>query len=272
MAKKVNTEKYYLTELIPDWLTKGISFDEDIYKIIQFYIFYSPCQKYAVQGRTLSYYGWKDKPWNSNKYLKSKLDSIAFQNKTKYFRVAEKMENMKTILHKAELNDDFYNNLSNERVAFLNCENAQYMSLFYHIRCAFAHSRVALLVNDNNEKILIMENGVQKGKDFLLKSRMVLKVSTLLRWIEILTLGPIEEENDYIYEILQIMESNSHITIKQLSQMFGESQYFIRKSIDRLKKSKVIKYNNYGKNGMWIIDYESKEKFLLNYQNSFKAA
>ena len=169
--KSLNKDDVVLTKKRPDWLnSKEIDktlFDNDIFQIFLFYVFYSPCSKFATQGRTLQYYNWNDKPWKTNRYLKDKLNGDQFTEKGKYFRSVERMTDLHEALRKAELDGKFYSKKNIERVAFFNCENSEYMSLFHHIRCALAHGRAALFEDkENNDTILIMENGIEKGNDF----------------------------------------------------------------------------------------------------------
>ena len=83
-----------------------------------------------------------------------------------------------------------------ERVAFYDSENNQFMSLFKHIRCAFAHGRVGVKKTDQ-ESMYLMEDGWPYKGRLKVSARMVLKKSTLLNWIKIIQDGPQEEENSY---------------------------------------------------------------------------
>lgn len=59
------------------------------------------------------------------------------------------------------------------------------MSVFYHIRNAFAHGRFDFRIL-NNEKYYIMEDAY---KDLKVSARMILKKQTLLNWIDIIEGG-----------------------------------------------------------------------------------
>lgn len=129
------------------------------------------------------------------------------------------------------------------------------MSLFHHIRCALAHGRIAMFEEQGTEDIVfVMENGSDSGADFQVKARMVLRKSTLLKWIDIITKGPQEPEKTYYKEVYEALLSNKKLRIKDLVSMFEESEYAINKAIAFLKQWNVISYQNHGKNGWWEVN------------------
>lgn len=68
------------------------------------------------------------------------------------------------------------------------------MSICYHIRNAFAHGRLAMYDYKNCEDIVfVLEDGVKKNGEFQVRSRMVLKKSTLIKWMQILKSGTYPE-------------------------------------------------------------------------------
>ncbi len=250
----------------PEWLNTVIAeqhFDEGLYKIILFFVIFSPCPKYCTQGRTLQFYNWKEKPWSTNKYLKDKLDAGVFTDKKKYFRCVPQISQLVEAVHKAELEDDFYIHREVERVAFLNTEGSEYMSLFHHIRCALAHGRIAMFEDTGSDDILfVMENGSEYGAEFQVKARMVLRKSTLLRWIEIITAGPQEPERDYHREVYEALRGNNKLRKKDLVNILCESDYAVNKAISFLSKAHIIKYQNHGKNSWWDINVSNAETYF----------
>lgn len=200
MSESAKDNQRVFTELHPKWLDDEVEkecFDEDFRRIILFYVFFSPCAKYSTQGRTLKYYGWKEKPWTPNQYLKEKLSKNIFGEKEKNFRHAQRLEKFKKDLAELSLEDDFYQNLETERVAMMSIggEGAAYMNLFAHIRCALAHGRVAVYKDkQSSDYFLAMENGKGKKGKFQVRARMVLRKKTLLNWIDIIQTGPDKEE------------------------------------------------------------------------------
>ena len=269
---KKTQENIVFTQKHPTWLDTVISnnaFDNDLFQIILFYVFYSPCPKYSTQGRTLQYYGWNDKPWKTNRYLKDKLNGDLFGEKNKYFRATSQISELPESFHKADLEEHFYEQRKTERVAFLNCESNEYISLFHHIRCALAHGRIAMFEDGKNQDIIfVMENGCEKGKDFQVKARMVLRKSTLLHWAKIITDGPQEPERDYHREVFQALLVNNRLRRKDLISMFQESEYVINKALEYLKKSHLIVYQNHGKNSWWDIYADNAEKYFAKAERT----
>lgn len=256
--KKLSREEQVISPKHPKWLDTIVAdrhCDNDLYKIILFFVIFSPCPKYCTQGRTLQFYNWKDKPWSTNKYLKDKLDSGVFSDKKKHFQCADQIPKLVDAVRKADLGDDFYLHREIERVAFTSTESSEYMSLFHHIRCALAHGRIAMFEDQGTaDVIFVMENGIDSGADFQVKARMVLRKSTLLKWIDIITKGPQEPEKTYYKEVYEALLSNKKLRIKDLVSMFEESEYAINKAIAFLKQWNVISYQNHGKNGWWEVN------------------
>lgn len=239
--------------------------DNDLYKIILFFVIFSPCPKYCTQGRNLQFYNWKEKPWSTNKYLKDKLDSGVFTDKKRYFQCADQIVKLVEAVQKADLEDDFYLHREIERVAFTNTESSAYMSLFHHIRCALAHGRIAMFKDsDSEDTVFIMENGIDNGAYFHVKARMVLRKSTLLKWIDIITSGPKEPENTYYKEVYEALLNNKKLRIKDLTAMFEESEYAINKAISFLKQWNIISYQKHGKNSWWEVNVSNAELCFKN--------
>ena len=55
---------------------------------MDFYVFYSILPHQSAQEKTLQFYGWKEKTWNTNRYLKDLLMADHFEGKKHYFQVA----------------------------------------------------------------------------------------------------------------------------------------------------------------------------------------
>lgn len=264
--KKLSQNEIVKSPKHPEWLDTIVAdrhCDNNLYKIVLFFVIFSPCPKYCTQGRTLQYYNWKDKPWSTNRYLKNKLDNGVFSDKKKYFRCVEHIPQLVEAIHKAELEDDFYIHREVERVAFIKTEGSEYMSLFHHIRCALAHGRIALFEDTNADDVLfVMENGNEIGAEFQVKARMILRRSTLLKWIEIITAGPQEPERNYRREIYEALRDNNRLRKKDLVNMLCESEYVINNAISFLKNAKIITYQNHGKHGWWEVNVSNAETYF----------
>lgn len=251
-----------LTSKNPRWLEMTSDeqeiFDTIIREILPFYVFYSPCSTYSVQGRSLQYYGWDEKPWASNKYLKNKLDNQI--TNLLCIKSADTFEKMEAVIAQCRLDDEsFTSDFEKERIAVYMSMDSLYMSIFYHIRCAFAHGRVSLRLSGNN-RMLLIENGVNSEPDFAVKARMVLNFDTLKGWADVIQNGP--ERKSYEKDIIALIEQNPHISIKQIANAIEDTEYMANKKLDWLKKCGVVTYINRGKKRHWSIDYMKKDIFL----------
>ena len=182
------------TEKTPSWLKEidTIKFkDEQFIRIITFFMFYSPVDNLSARQISLSEYGWK-KPWRNPWYLNKQLKQ-ATSNYELLFSSAT-FKKIDEALTKADLKNSFPSNIAKERICIYDGQKNQFMSVFYHIRNAFAHGRFALnLLNDKEYYIL---EDVQKDKDgFKVSARMILKTNTLLNWIDIIESGEKEYKN-----------------------------------------------------------------------------
>lgn len=156
-------------------------------------MFHSPCTKLSAMGKSLADYNW-NAPWNKPYYLNKQMKQAATNfdllfSAATYGKISEALE-------KADLKDNFPSDLSRERICIYNNEKNQFMSVFYHIRNAFAHGRLNI-VDENGECTFILEDIVPNHNDpqrQKVSARMILKRSTLLKWIEIIEAG----ESEYI--------------------------------------------------------------------------
>jgi hypothetical protein len=167
----------------PSWIKKispATLANKDFARIIQFYLFCCPCESSAMSV-TLAEYGWSN-PWVKPYYLTQQLKD-ASTNLNSYYP-ANTYDDMKQALEKAGFLNDFPNTLSKEAASFYDSQNNQTLSLLKHIRNAFAHGRFALF--NVNGDVFAFEDKNSSGK---ISSRIIIKMSTLLKWIEIIEDG-----------------------------------------------------------------------------------
>lgn len=153
-------------------------------KIFKFFVIFSPCKRYATQGRTLEYYGWKTKDSKSKSCLNNSLNySLISKNiicVDSYKELYEKISNL-------GIETEDFTNIKDEKGIFIRgSETSYFMSMFYHIRCALAHGRFTIL-KDGKNTIYYFENGqkVDMSK-FKVSARIVIYESTLLKYIKLI--------------------------------------------------------------------------------------
>lgn len=181
------------TECNPKWI-KWIGpdrfNDKDLFKIVTFFVFHSPCGNLSCMRKTLLEYGWSS-PWKNPYYLNRQLRQMASNYELIYS--AKSYNEMDAALEKAALKENFPSDFSHERICIYDNQGNQFMSVFYHIRNAFAHCRLNMLDVDG-ECVFVLEDGLlQKKSDrFKVSARMILRKSTLLKWIELIETGECE--------------------------------------------------------------------------------
>jgi hypothetical protein len=95
---------------------------------------------------------------------------------------------MEENLEKADLKDDFPSDLGRERICVADNKKNQFMSVFYHIRDAFAHGR--FYITDYEEhKIFVMEDVSPSSGRKPVSARMIVRKDTLLKWISLIENG-----------------------------------------------------------------------------------
>lgn len=155
--------------------------NEDFWKIITFYIFHTPCKGLSAQGKLLKDYGW-NKPWKKPYKLNFQLKQASTNFKLLFS--AKTRSNMSEALEKSNMLDDFPSNVLTERICIHDNKKNQFISVFYHVRNAFAHGRFSI-INKNGEEIFILEDQYQQ----IITARMILRKKTLLNWINIIESG-----------------------------------------------------------------------------------
>lgn len=188
--KKEMNESGYYTDRHPDWLnwiTSEEFNDADLSRIVTFFLFHSPCSDLSAMSKKLEDYGWEN-PWKKPYWLNKQLRKAASTYELLYS--SDKYERMHAALEKADLKDSFPNDFSRERICIYDNENNQFMSVFYHIRNALAHCRLNM-VDVEGECVFILEDVQPKRNADRLKvsARMILRKSTLIKWIDLIEGG-----------------------------------------------------------------------------------
>lgn len=155
---------------------------QDIFKIMKFFVIRTPYAQTSLKGVPLSAHGWKGNPI---KILKEKLQA-ELSDKNLFF-VQDSPNDMKSALITANLVDNFPTNCITEAVCYTKKDN-QIQGLCYHIRNCFAHGRF-LLNKNGKDSFFVFEDISNYKKQRKVSARMILKKSTLLKWIKIIEGG-----------------------------------------------------------------------------------
>lgn len=169
------------------WIAPEHFNDQYLFKIVIFFVFHSPCSNLSSMGKTLDEYGWSA-PWRKPYYLNKQLRQASLYELVVYS--AKGYNEMDVALEKADLKETFPSDFSRERICIYDNQGNQFLSVFYHIRNAFAHCRLNM-VDVDGDCVFIFEDVQPKKNSNQLKvsARMILRKSTLLKWIDLIENG-----------------------------------------------------------------------------------
>ena len=177
-----------ISSLNPGWVKRRVPdtyADNGLKRIIMFYVINTPCTDLSSSGISVQEYGWDKNVWKNNE-LKSALFDVAALKANETLFVTKNIDGMKYICEKAKMKKKFHDNRDVERIAIYLGRYNTFLSICYHIRNAFAHGRLAMYENKDGEIVFALEDGIKRSGKFQVRSRMILKKSTLLKWIEII--------------------------------------------------------------------------------------
>lgn len=182
---KVNESDFIYAEIPPKWISNAKDNleeklkDDDFRRILDFFVIFTPCKELSARAKPLKEkYGWKDT------YGLKKSMRLA-PSKQSIFLFAETWKEMKAVLAEADLSDNFYSDIKNERGGLYKRRGSQPDCIFYHLRNCLAHGRFCIREKDGDWTFIFED--VEKNSK--VSARMILKKSTLLRWIEIIEGG-----------------------------------------------------------------------------------
>lgn len=186
----IDDSEKILCNLKPGWVARPVkNKTQNYYKILDFYIVNSICDSISCKGKTIREIGWDKDVWKKGFLRKEVLGLICDENSLgEHFFSAKTNAEIRKGINKLNLNKNFHM-LREERIVIYKKYNlTQIESIFYHIRNALAHGRFQIYTNETDETYYVFESGIIKKsiEKIDLKARMILKESTLLKWIDII--------------------------------------------------------------------------------------
>lgn len=159
----------------------------ELNRIVTFFVFHSPCSELSAMSKSLGEYGW-DAPWRKPQYLQRKLKATSTNGDLLFS--AQTINDMRQALEKADLLEDIMTNPGVERIAVYNNKKNQFMSVFYHLRNAFAHGRLNMVdIGLEDDYAFIFEDVTKRKESYRVTARMILRKSTLIKWIDLIEIG-----------------------------------------------------------------------------------
>lgn len=182
--------------VFPPWkdkLSQDVLYSKDFLKIFFFFTIFTPCPELSGRGKVLESYGWSnpwEEPYKLDEQLKTAADSLGLFTAKKY-------EDMENALNNAGLKKTLFSEIVNNKIcAYTGSDKYKkehdFIHFFFHIRNSLAHGRFNVIKYNREEIFLFEDIGSRKDKktkEYPLSARMILKKSTLLKWITIIEGG-----------------------------------------------------------------------------------
>ena len=241
--------------LNPDWVkdTDGVGYDNDFWKIVNFFELHSLCDGQSWKGHNLhDTYLWKIHPWTPSAYLKDKIINAIWNGDTPHLYMAKKRSLFQSKIYGKGLEEDFYLDTSFQRACYVisskgKNNDSEIMSFFYHLRNAFAHGRYGFVPISEADYMLFLEDGSKVNDQFEVTARIAIKKSSLIAVIDVITAGP-DDDPDYAYEIIESIRRGNNSKAKIIDDI-DISEYIWKKESQKLKDTGCLAFEK----KKWII-------------------
>ena len=199
----------------PAWISKkeALPMTDNFCKILKFYIWDTPCEGISSCGVSMKERKWTDAIWKTSRDLRDYFLEVAELKKDITYSSAQSLEKMREAADKIGLSADaFYENRDRNRIVFYDDKKSnEILTIFFYIRCAFAHGRFEIYHEDNST-IYVMEAIKKNNSVFLSYARIILFEETMLQWIDIISSGE-EKYKEIINQRLLILREKIKETI-----------------------------------------------------------
>lgn len=190
IMSKDDDSKKILSDLNPGWLTNQIkNKTSNYYNLLDFYVINTICDRLSCKGKNVFKIGWEKKICKKGT-LRNKLLSVISDDSSisEHVFIAKTNAEIRRGFSKLNLDKQFHAVREEKIVAYKKYNLNQIESIFYHIRNSFAHGRFQVYTSKTNGTFYVFESGIIKKsiEKIDLKTRMVIKESILLKWIEII--------------------------------------------------------------------------------------
>ena len=183
---QISKEEYLEVNKDEPWLHSLVGkalYDEEYYRIIDFYVLHSPCKVSSYSPRTLESLGWKN-PWKS-KTFRDTFDMVPGFREGENFRFHESKNHFLEMWNDYGLKD-FFSSEEEFAIYIYAGESNPRMDLLHHIRNAFAHGRFSCK-KINREYYFYFEDvtEIKRLTGLFVTARICLKKTTLSEWLAI---------------------------------------------------------------------------------------
>ena len=162
---------------------------EVLKEILPFYVVNTLHESYSFRSIPVTEYGWAENVWNTGA-LKDQLFYVANFTLEHNLFVVSRLEDMSDVCLDAHMGNDFYRYRDQERiVVYVNSRSNTILSIFKHIRNALAHGRF-VMYPIGEDFMFVLESVDNSRQGLVVKARMILRASTLIKWMNIVKSGP----------------------------------------------------------------------------------
>lgn len=233
-------------------LKDELKHNDEFSKIINFYVFGTPCELTSSSGQSIRDRKWEKDLWKSPELRSYLLSKAGLKNGTTYAK-ATKLDTMSSCATTIGLSGNFQSVRDKNRIVFYSDKKTvDILTIFYFIRCSFAHGRFEIYENNDHEYIYVLEAIKKKSgsSDCVVKARMVLKESTLLLWSNTIIGGKaafVAEKNAMELQIqndvLQKIANNPSTTKHQIVESLNHDDAIVYKQLNVLINHRKIQYD-----------------------------
>lgn len=229
-----------------------IIYTENFTKIVNFYVFGTPCEFTSSSGKSIRDRKWDRNTWKRPDLRTYILSNAELKNGVTYAK-ATTLDEMTGFAIVVGLSGNFQTIRDKNRVVFYSDKRmADILSIFFYIRCSLAHGRFEIYKDNNGEPIYAIE-AIEKKKgttDCIVKARMILKESTLILWANTIMGGEVsfakEKKSMEIQiqnRILTTIKKDPSLTKAGVVESIGCDDAVVYKQLKVLTKNGKIVYN-----------------------------
>ena len=239
----------------PGWVHSkdALCMSDSLAELLKFYVWGTPCEGVSSSGMIMRERGWPKNVWKSAQ-LRTFLLSVANLRDDETYKKAKTLESMTDAATVVGLGSGTFHSSRNcNRIVFYSDgSRPDILSIFYYIRCAFAHGRFEIYGKDGSPQVYVLE-AVQKKKGTIecsVRARMVVLEETLLTWKDILIGGPaklklgMNQLSDSIQR--DIITKLSGKKIKKKKEIVDTLPYdhnLVYSELKRMKEKGIVEYS-----------------------------
>ena len=159
----------------PGWVHSkdALCMSDSLAELLKFYVWGTPCEGVSSSGMIMRKRGWPKDVWKTTQ-LRTYLLSVANLRDDETYKKVKTIESMTDAATTVGLGSGtFHSSRDCNRVVFYSDgSRPDMLSIFYYIRCAFAHGRFEIYSKADSQQVYVLE-AVQRKKSLECSVRAV---------------------------------------------------------------------------------------------------